>query len=255
MDTPESLPHQIDQYEAWQRETIRRHGWALQAVLGDEESPPFVYTVGLAGFRHPELILFATTQATAAAVLNELGELVRAGRWLAPLRAGGAVHRRRPPAGCSPSRSTGCSPPTTSTALRAARRSRAARRARRGAGRRTGRGRALPVLLVSSRLPGSGEVGVLAHPGVHRDPGRHARVDGAGRAELGDRHGHLAAACGPRRSRRGLPGRTAGGIPGVAARSPGVARPGCCRPPPPSGRGHGRSRRGPATSSWWCTAR
>ena len=96
MDTPESLPHQIDQYEAWQRETIRRHGWALQAVLGDEESPPFVYTVGLAGFRHPELILFATTQATAAAVLNELGELVRAGRWLAPLErvelSTGAVH-------------------------------------------------------------------------------------------------------------------------------------------------------------------
>jgi hypothetical protein len=96
MDTPERLPHQIDQYEAWQRETIRRHGWALQAVLGDEESPPFVYTVGLAGFRHPELILFATTQATAAAVLNELGELVRAGRWLAPLErvelSTGAVH-------------------------------------------------------------------------------------------------------------------------------------------------------------------
>ncbi len=84
MDTPERFTHQIDQYEAWQRETIRRHGWALQAVLGDEESPPFVYTVGLAGFGHAELILFATTQATAAAVLNELGELVRAGRRLAP---------------------------------------------------------------------------------------------------------------------------------------------------------------------------
>jgi uncharacterized protein DUF4262 len=84
MDIPERFTHQTDQYEAWQRETIRRHGWALQAVLGDEESPPFVYTVGLAGFGHPELILFATTQATAAAVLNELGELVRLGRWLAP---------------------------------------------------------------------------------------------------------------------------------------------------------------------------
>ena len=85
MDVPERFTHQTDQYEAWQRDTIRRHGWALQAVLGDEESPPFVYTVGLAGFRHAELILFATTQATAATVLNELGELVRAGRQLMPL--------------------------------------------------------------------------------------------------------------------------------------------------------------------------
>ncbi len=84
MDLPERFTHQTDQYDAWQRDTIRRHGWALQAVLGDEESPPFVYTVGLAGFRHAELILFATTQATAAAVLNELGELVRAGQRLMP---------------------------------------------------------------------------------------------------------------------------------------------------------------------------
>jgi hypothetical protein len=82
MDTPERFTHQTDQYEAWQRETIRSHGWALQAVLGDEQSPPFVYTVGLSGFGHPELIIFAASQATAAAVLNELGELVRAGERL-----------------------------------------------------------------------------------------------------------------------------------------------------------------------------
>ncbi len=68
--------------EDWARDTIRRHGWALQAVLGDEDAPPFVYTVGLTGFGHPELILFATTQTTAATVLNELGELVRGGRVL-----------------------------------------------------------------------------------------------------------------------------------------------------------------------------
>jgi hypothetical protein len=73
----------MEQYGAWQQETIRRYGWALQAVLGEDDSPPFVYTVGLTGFGHPELILFATTQATAASVLNDLGELVRCGRVLA----------------------------------------------------------------------------------------------------------------------------------------------------------------------------
>jgi hypothetical protein len=86
MNTPERYTHLVDQHDAWQRETIRRYGWALQAVLGDEveESPPFVYTVGLSGFHHAELILFATSQATAATVLNDLGELVRAGETLAP---------------------------------------------------------------------------------------------------------------------------------------------------------------------------
>jgi hypothetical protein len=75
--------HRADQYEAWQRETIRTHGWALQPVPGDEDGPPYVYTVGLSGFGHPELILFATAPAVAATVLNDLGELVRLGRGLA----------------------------------------------------------------------------------------------------------------------------------------------------------------------------
>ncbi len=82
MDTPERLIHHFDQYDTWLRETIRRCGWALQAVLGDEDGPPYLYTVGLSGFGHAELVLFGTTQATAAAALNDLGELVRAGRVL-----------------------------------------------------------------------------------------------------------------------------------------------------------------------------
>lgn len=82
-DTPASV-HRADQYEAWQRETIRRHGWALQAVLGDVEGPPFVYTVGLSGFGHPELIVFAVGRATAARLLNRLGEYVRIGGRLGP---------------------------------------------------------------------------------------------------------------------------------------------------------------------------
>jgi hypothetical protein len=82
MEHPAST-HQADQYEAWQRDTIRRHGWALQPVPGDEDGPPYVYTVGLTGFGHPELILYATAPAVAASVLNDLGELVRLGRCLA----------------------------------------------------------------------------------------------------------------------------------------------------------------------------
>ncbi|GAA4698053.1 DUF4262 domain-containing protein [Pseudonocardia yuanmonensis] len=83
-EVPSELVHRIDQYEAWQRETIRRHGWALQAVLGDAEGPPFVYTVGLSGFDHPELIVFAVGQATAARALNRLGQYVRHGGRLGP---------------------------------------------------------------------------------------------------------------------------------------------------------------------------
>lgn len=93
MEISARLTHRFDQYDAWQRETIRGYGWALQAVLGHEDGPPFVYTVGLSGFGRPELVLFSTSQATAARVLNDLGELVRAGRVL------GAGERVRVPSG------------------------------------------------------------------------------------------------------------------------------------------------------------
>lgn len=79
-----------DQQDAWLRETIRKHGWAIQAVLGDDQAriPPMSYTVGLWGFGHPELVIFGLQQRHAGRVLNELGELVRAG---ATLRAGECV--------------------------------------------------------------------------------------------------------------------------------------------------------------------
>jgi hypothetical protein len=84
-DMPADLLHRIEQYETWQRETIRRFGWALQAVHGsEEEGPPFVYTVGLSGFDHPELIVFAVSQAVAGQLLNRLGEYVRSGGRLGP---------------------------------------------------------------------------------------------------------------------------------------------------------------------------
>ena len=50
---------------------------------------------------------------------------------------------------------------------------------------------------------------VLADPGMHRDAGRDAGVDRAGRAVLGDRADHGSPPRGPRRRGRPTPGRTA----------------------------------------------
>jgi Domain of unknown function (DUF4262) len=88
----------LDQEDAWMRDTVRRHGWAVQAVFGvgcwghpgcDCGQPPgtnpsFAYTVGLYGFGHPELVVFGLCADTAMAVLNELGERVRHGQTLRP---------------------------------------------------------------------------------------------------------------------------------------------------------------------------
>lgn len=90
----------LDQEDAWMRETVRRHGWAVQAVLGEGcwgsascqcglprgGAPPFAYTVGLYGFGHPELLVYGLPDGDACWVLNNLAERVRQGQRFAPGR-------------------------------------------------------------------------------------------------------------------------------------------------------------------------
>lgn len=77
-------PPSTDDYLTRVTDTIERHGWAVQGVLpnvGDTDPVPFSYTVGLTNFGHPEIIVFGVDPESAGiALLNDLGERVRAGR-------------------------------------------------------------------------------------------------------------------------------------------------------------------------------
>jgi hypothetical protein len=70
-----------DQESAWLRDTINKHGWAIQFVSGSEgETPPFAYTVGLTNFDHPEILVVGVDNlASAGGLLNQLGRRVRDG--------------------------------------------------------------------------------------------------------------------------------------------------------------------------------
>jgi hypothetical protein len=83
-DDPIALQQWEDQQLARLRENIRRHGWAVQGVLGDHDQhdPGFSYTVGLWGFGHPELVVFGLDHRHAGQLLNEVGEQIRAGQTL-----------------------------------------------------------------------------------------------------------------------------------------------------------------------------
>jgi hypothetical protein len=74
----------LDQEDAHVAATVRQHGWFIQYVGGDEDVPPFAYTVGLFGLGHPELLILGVPSGTAAGVLNDLGDRVRAGDDLVP---------------------------------------------------------------------------------------------------------------------------------------------------------------------------
>jgi hypothetical protein len=75
---------------------VRKHGWFIQYVGGslcdrpgccdddDDDGPAFAYTIGLFGLRHPELLILGVSPQTAAGVLNDLGQRVKAGQTLLP---------------------------------------------------------------------------------------------------------------------------------------------------------------------------
>jgi len=64
----------------WFDTTIERYGWAITGVEADDETVPWLYTMGLAdGFDHPELIVVGMRYEAAKRLLNELGDRIRNG--------------------------------------------------------------------------------------------------------------------------------------------------------------------------------
>lgn len=84
-----------DQEDARVAAAIRRSGWAISYVEGEDcsrpgcdcgpgDGPPFAYTTGLFGLGHPELLVFGVDPHTAAGLLNSLGSRIKDGEYLVP---------------------------------------------------------------------------------------------------------------------------------------------------------------------------
>lgn len=85
----------LDQEDARIAEVIRKWGWAITYVGGDDcsypgcDEPPgegarFAYTTGLFGLGHPELLVFGLSPHDSAGLLNSLGDRVKTGEALLP---------------------------------------------------------------------------------------------------------------------------------------------------------------------------
>jgi hypothetical protein len=65
---------QQDQYAARLRQIIAEHGWAVQTIHGDQDDPPFSYTVGLTEAGLPELVIIGLPENVAGTILNMLAK-------------------------------------------------------------------------------------------------------------------------------------------------------------------------------------
>src|SRR5262249_31272594 len=83
IDTEHELDRLCDQFQqrdtALLTATITDPGWALQGVGAAPCLPRYLYTIGLTGYGHPELVVVGLRTRPAAPLLNPLGEQVRAG--------------------------------------------------------------------------------------------------------------------------------------------------------------------------------
>lgn len=80
-----------DEYLVQMQATVDEYGLAIQGVGAGDGEPMFAYTVGLARFRQPELIIFGLPMRVAQGLLNDAGLRIVAGTL--NLAAGDTVHR------------------------------------------------------------------------------------------------------------------------------------------------------------------
>lgn len=73
------LPARLRQYLLRVNDNIDRYGWHVQHVPGDPTLPSLSYTVGLAKWGHPEIVVLGLQMTVAQSLLNTLGDRVRAG--------------------------------------------------------------------------------------------------------------------------------------------------------------------------------
>jgi hypothetical protein len=64
-------------YYAIVRDCIEKHGQFVQRVTGDDETPPFVYSIGNHEQGFPEILIIGNSSVHFASIVNDLGKIQR----------------------------------------------------------------------------------------------------------------------------------------------------------------------------------
>lgn len=85
MDGSEGQGEDLSEIQQRLREDVAQFGWHVLLIVGDEEGPGFAYSVGLQhSYGHPEIIMFGLRHETMHAIINLIGERVKAGACFTP---------------------------------------------------------------------------------------------------------------------------------------------------------------------------
>lgn len=87
------LSDALDEIVAKHKTNIAKLGFTVQAVLGDETSPPYVYTIGLSqSLKHPEVFLVGIHPQQAMGMISDIVRLIKDGqRFDKPVFAAGII--------------------------------------------------------------------------------------------------------------------------------------------------------------------
>ena len=90
MNGPDDATAEMEELERHVRGDIERHGWHVAKIEGDDRVPPWAFTIGLMDtFDHPEILVAGMELDQLHALLNRIGDLLRAGN---RFEAGQQVH-------------------------------------------------------------------------------------------------------------------------------------------------------------------
>src|SRR5579871_1257293 len=72
-------------YMSWVATTVGEHGWAISGRHGDQEAPPWAYSVGMwLSCQAPELVVCGLPVEIAAALINTIGARIADGERFGP---------------------------------------------------------------------------------------------------------------------------------------------------------------------------
>jgi hypothetical protein len=93
MKKPTGADDVIESLIAKHRVSIAKHGFTVQAVLPSEDTPPYLYTIGLTKtFGHPEIFLVGLRPEDAMGMIHDIVNLIRGGsRFDKPMFASGII--------------------------------------------------------------------------------------------------------------------------------------------------------------------